>query len=361
MKCVWGSVVVVFTIIFSLNSAHAVGDLSFAERWESEIGDPGSTLKVVIRDPASTQEISIRDLLQTRHVLFVAGIMNEIAHLVNSYYYHQIREAENGLKMTVSYYGPSSRVSMSENADHVYQEILRVYKVNKKKPMVLIGHSKGASEIFYAILRHPELIWDGTVERVFLLQAAIHGSPLVSEGGNKFPMNILSHLFLEGWQSLEQNHAEKELLKELSNYQSILEQRYGEFGEEAMAKMHRKIHKALFWAKSFQVESSICWPMRAILELLRGNLYGHGKNDALVLTEQMKCDQLGHDLGEVRTDHIAPVVSLGLPEISWLPWLSKVQTGSSEEQSAFLRAALGQVYDQRKKPPVDSLSGELAP
>jgi hypothetical protein len=117
-------------------------------------------------------ELKLRSVSQVpkdRHVLFVAGFMNEMASLTSNYFPDNIKAVTRELGLSSSYYGPSSRNTISENADHLFKEFNKTHS-KYRKPTDLFGHSMGGAASLLLVLRHPELMIEGKIDRVALIQ-----------------------------------------------------------------------------------------------------------------------------------------------------------------------------------------------
>ena len=153
--------------VFAFISAFLVASCVFAQSSFQEIWDQEEKNGFVAADA---------QFLANKHVIFVAGILNEFADIINSYFTDNIN-AVIALGATYSYIGPSSALSIPENAALLYEEINKIAQ-EVQKPIILVGHSKGAAEILHALYTHPELILNQSIERALLIQPAIGGSPL---------------------------------------------------------------------------------------------------------------------------------------------------------------------------------------
>jgi len=72
---------------------------------------------------------------------------------------------------------PKASYPMSHNSELIYSYLVKRFQ-KTGKTQIVVAHSKGAGELLLALLFHPELIKNGIVDKVVLMQAVIGGSPL---------------------------------------------------------------------------------------------------------------------------------------------------------------------------------------
>src|SRR5437879_1617033 len=113
--------------------------------------------------------------------------MNELGR---PFYFTDNIKTVQKLGGTASYFGPSSELSVPENAEIIHKLLIKTAK-KEKKPLIVFAHSKAAAETYYAILTHPELILNNTVWQMLSVQGAIWGSPLCDD-----PPGLLLNLFM---------------------------------------------------------------------------------------------------------------------------------------------------------------------
>jgi len=73
---------------------------------------------------------------------------------------------------------PRSANSIATNAPLVREAVLDFRRRSPEKKSILIAHSKGAAEALLMVLQHPELITDGLISEVVLVDGAFNGTPL---------------------------------------------------------------------------------------------------------------------------------------------------------------------------------------
>jgi hypothetical protein len=327
MKRVWAYVSILVSLRTVFIHDYGYAGPSLEERWRDERNEPGSTL----------QSTTV-DVLKDRHVFLVAGIMSELADIISSYYKTQMEVLKNEFGVGTTYYGPPSWRSDVKNAAALHIKMYEVY-AKERKPLIVVAHSKGAKEIFLSILRHPNLILDGIVDRVVLIQAAIYGSPLVSEKSLAFPLSVLSWVMGPGILSLDQQRSRAELDRAFEEFETYLVNRYGHYGPDLIEQKRKEISDKIFYVRSYQNREQLSYPIRSVRAFCRGDIRSEVENDGLLVTDEMKCDRLGVDLGRIQSDHIGTTVHINLP------FLRFFRTGTYEEQGAFTRALLQMVYE----------------
>ncbi len=221
--------------------------------------------------------------LGTRSFLFVSGFLSEV---IGGYFEDNAAVAKE-LGATTSVLSPSSTTAMSDEADQLRQAVLDRRQLDGRS-VVLVGHSMGGAAALLCALRYPELMLDGTLDRVVVIQGAVGGSPLA---------DTLAHgpvTRLAGIQSLTRAEARALFEKELA----ALEQKTTD-------AERRRLFSRVFYVRSAQKEHVVA-ELKAGRALL--SLFGSGDSDGLMLEEDMKLP-LGVDLGVLEADHAGLTVS----------------------------------------------------
>ena len=149
----------------------------------------------------STQQPQSREIFQRKHVVFVAGLLNEAAQLVQNYYCDNMAEAR-AMGFKVSYLGYLSCYTVPANADRLLNDIQKLYAV-VKLPIILVGHSKGGAECMYLTLKYPELLLSNLIERVILVHPALGGSPLADNVATNFMGKSFTRYLGDGLYSIQ--------------------------------------------------------------------------------------------------------------------------------------------------------------
>ncbi len=319
------------------HSANAFGNTTLQQKWEQEKQ----------HQPYQEFNPSLR-ILQDRHVVFVGGILNEVANLINNYY-DDNRKAIEELGGSYTSLKPNSKKSIPENAETEYREILKIYygfnsENNERpiKPLILIGHSKGGAETLYTILTHPELILDGVIDRVLLIQPAIGGSPLANQEPSwclrcvSYVLDILPTLHRPNLTTLSTQEAARNFDEAFETYQRFFQKMAQTQGYEAAQKAKEEVSSKIFYVRS-KIDpdanpSQIGLGTKIVLSACRNHLDTQEDNDGLLLTTAQMDTRIGTDLGIMISDHVGLTVSL-------------VSTLSREDRKAFTRAAIEQIYE----------------
>lgn len=239
--------------------------------------------------------------LDGRHVVFVAGFLNEV---IPGYFTDNV-EAARELGATTSTLFPRSTCSVEDDVQLIGGEVAR----HADTPVVLVGHSKGGAAVLLAALEHPELLLSGRVEAVVVVQGAVGGSPLADV------LSRVTALSNPGVRSLSTDGAHEAFERALTKLRA-------ERDDAERARLFSRI----FYVRSAQSET------RAAAELVptHAALSARGDNDGLVATADMRLDE-GVDLGVLDADHAALTVS------------SFLAVSSREERREFTRVLFQEI------------------
>lgn len=269
------------------------------------------------------------DLLKGTHVLFVAGIMNELASLISSYYRDNMESAQ-ALGATVSYFGPASQNAIPENADILYKKIISLSYQTQKK-LIVVGHSKGGAELFYAILKHPDLFSRDIVDKVILIQPALGGSPLAASACG-WCIDLLSTITKPNLEALTIEKSKNNFDIAFGFFNNALKKISRSDNPEDMNLLKSAISNRIFYVRSEQEYNNLSFGVKIVLGICRNNLNEHGKNDGLLLVDAQMDPRIGIDLGILKADHIGLTVST-------------VSNITRKDRQAFTRALFHHVLD----------------
>lgn len=285
-------------------------DVSLQELWEEESKYPNERYK---------------NVLFGKHVIFVSGIMGaELADIFGNYFPDNIESVEKELGGTATHISPSSHLSIPENAFILKAQILEIY-YRVRKPLKLFGHSKGGAELHYLILTNPELITDGIVEDVILVEAAIHGSPLADRSSG-FLFGLVDLVFSPNMETLSTTVA-KEYNKEIAKiFEEKIKVIANKKGTEAL-KVKDYISHHFFYVLSKTTKSKISFGVSLVQFALQDSIKDTDNDGLLTLDAQID-NNVGIALGILDVDHIGLVVS-------------HVSNVSRKKRKAFTRLVFG--------------------
>ena len=252
--------------------------------------------------------------LQDRHIIFVDGLLNEAAQLVGNYFCDNIAEAKK-LGISNSHIGYLSSITVPNNADKLMLEVQKTYS-KVKRPIILVGHSKGGAECLYLILKYPELILSEIIERVVLIHPAVGGSPLADNVADNFMGRSFSNYLGEGLFSIQPATARTLFHDAMENLRDTLKKIPGmisavhtlENPEELCAESYKAISDRVFYVRGAAPAASLCWGVRFVIFFCKQPLNPSIPNDGLLHVEDQLIKGFGNDLGILECDHIDLVI-----------------------------------------------------
>ena len=304
--------------------------------------------------PWSTVSPYLEYELSNKHFVFVDGIMNELASLVRDYFTDNIRVVKE-MGLSYSHLGFSSQISIPRNADELYARILTLYE-DRSTPLVLIGHSMGGAEVLYCILKHPELMIDGIVDRVILLNPAVGGTILADTIYETLAGRVVGGVLGEGLISLRTDVAQSNFRKIFHHFQKQLKKRAPPANDsEILETLSRKVftvrtQNAPGRRLSIGLETALVFCKSNLDKLNETHGRPGARHDGLLDVQDQGLNpdfHFGTDLGVLDADHIELVVS-GL-----------ASRGTRLQREAFTRALLQTVFGNDKPIPAPQFGQEL--
>ena len=113
--------------------------------------------------------------MDSQRWVLIDGILGDFSQTLYAQMKMVLRD-EVGIQ-SVDILRPSSVNTILENADLLARELNFIAKKHGQR-LVLVAHSRGAVEVFLALLKHPNLLSQDIVAKVVLVQGAFDGSPL---------------------------------------------------------------------------------------------------------------------------------------------------------------------------------------
>lgn len=258
---------------------------------------------------------AIAHLLENKTILFVPGLLNELSGNIPGGYFADNMDIVEELGGQTRYFGPSSIKSIPENAAVLYEHILKT-----SEPLILFGHSKGAAEILYMILQHPELISEALVESVILIQALIGGTPLADEPSDWLCYDIWKYFLLID-------------LKDFGQYRmmELFEAAFKNFEVKTSSEQKKILNQRIFYVRSQQADDNHAYPMHLARKFVRRTSELKEANDGFLPISAQMDARIGIDLGVVQADHASLV-------LGWIGSLSRL------DRKAFTRALFKMVF-----------------
>jgi hypothetical protein len=302
-------------------------------------------LQIELEMPMATLTPEVLDAIRSHHHVLVPGMMNELAHWFGLYYV-EIQAILRSLDADFTYLPLPTHVPISKNAETLalrlkdlgapqpLTQTQQALQIETPKPITLIGHSKGGAESFLSLLRHPELLLNGTVDQVVLEQAAIHGSALARPRPWSVLQLLAQFYFADGLFSLESEN-QTALLDEAFEQlnQHLMEWDPSLRGNpEGLADLRNQLSRKIHYVRTYQSPDALSLGTQIVLWACHNQLDPSGEaNDGLLTLSDQKDDRMGEDLGVLQADH----VDLSIHR------LTQATPGFRE---AFARALLGQLY-----------------
>ena len=285
-----------------------------AEGFATDVATLGS--ESAFSAPLEVAPGSALESLRDRQVVFVGGYLNEAFQ--KNYFKDALAVTKDELGVRASTVFPASHESVTEDADKLAEEVTAKFEA-PHEPVVLVGHSKGGSDALLAVMRHPELVLSGKVDRVVSIQGAIGGSPVAEELERIDPDG-----YLPGLASISTTGSREVFRDQLAALRRDLPP--GDF---------ERLSSRIFYVRGAVSRSSLSMELRPTHRLLDR----YSPNDGLVVASDQKLDGIGTDLGVVDADHAALTVA-GL-----------LSSSTTDYRRGFMRALAGDVLAPRIPPP----------
>jgi len=226
------------------------------------------------------------------HWVLVGGFFNET---VRKEYFSENAKVLSEIGATkVSRIFPSSFHSASFNAKRLNNQLMELYHQGGRRPIVLIGHSKGGLESMACVLEFPELISKNIVAEVVLIQAPLGGNKLTDSQGILRRLLIRTVLSPTAYSSLQTDDIQKIVTDKVNKLASTLRQR-----------LSQHIHYVLSSKPANQMG-------RALKAAARLSTTMTVPYDGLVTRQDMWLSGFGEILGDMKNvDHLEFVLAPG--------------------------------------------------
>lgn len=296
--------------------------------------------------PECTFAPHYRDKFLSRHIVFVDGLLNEAAQLVGNYFCDNISEVERiGIQQT--HIGYLSSVTVPDNADKLFAAIQKIH-TKQKCPLILIGHSKGGAESLYCVLKYPELLISGMVDRVVLIHGAIGGSPLSYRVSDNFAGRSFSKYLGMGLVSLRPDVARKSFDDIFESFRKTVatvarketvasSDSSNNISDDSNLcsltdEVFKKLSNRVFYIRGKCAANTLCWGVRFVIYFCKAPLDPTIPNDGLLHCNDQMYKNFGVDLGILECDHIDLVIG------------GMVTNAAPDRRKAFTRAFLSAIY-----------------
>jgi pimeloyl-ACP methyl ester carboxylesterase len=123
---------------------------------------------------AFAKSVSHADVAGDRQFVLITGLYSELRSQGNTIL---SSARQNPRIAATSLIEPPSNSSIEKNAGYVAGLLRYYYFQNGSRPILVVGYSKGGAELMTALLRYPELIKSGMIDKAVFLQGAF-GSEL---------------------------------------------------------------------------------------------------------------------------------------------------------------------------------------
>ena len=220
-----------------------------------------------------------KDKFQSKHIVFVDGLLNEAAQLVGNYFCDNISEV-GALGINHTHLGYISNVPVPENAEKLFIDIHNIYK-KENLPLILIGHSKGGAECLYCVLKYPELLLSGLVDRVVLIHPAVGGSPLAYRVSDNMAGRSFSKYLGEGLVSLRPDVSKKNFDKVFESFRKTVastsktQSAASSDSQNILSdssdlcsladEVFKKCSNRIFYIRGKSPAASLCWGVRFVV------------------------------------------------------------------------------------------------
>jgi pimeloyl-ACP methyl ester carboxylesterase len=241
--------------------------------------------------------------------VMVSGMANQIETTIRyresvSYYYLLAKGLRERALDDMVEITPSLSTTAKEFSELLKAKIEEVKWELPRRPIVLIGHSRGAPFIMEYLLSNPQSLVDNSIGKVIFIQGALNGSLIGSVG---LMTTITSAAVGPPWinKLLKKipgisDYSIKDLIRGFSTVthgiESAFKYRISKLGPEARAVLNKKI----LYIRSYQP----CSDIDPDLKLSCLSLAAFGKNDGLLLLRDQMIDGVGRIIADIETGHM---------------------------------------------------------
>lgn len=235
--------------------------------------------------------------LRDRHFVFITGYNSE---KLPGYMDENMQTLRDEGADQVDQIRPPSETAILDNVPMIRDQLLALYESGGRRPLVIIAHSKAGLEVIHTLVRFGGLFPADVVERVFVAQSPLQGSPYTDHVMAEWDSSIF--VWNPMYWLLRAQHAGF-----LSMMTSQSQADFARTAALANSDILASVSSRLFYLRSRKPRADVSASLQksaAVVEPL-------GDNDGLVPTDRMLLKSLGDarpfgtDLGiEDGADHL---------------------------------------------------------
>jgi hypothetical protein len=233
------------------------------------------------------------DVLQDKSILLIPGLFHEVNGLLHSRvlnHQKQILQQDLGIPFFIE--GFASQGCLVENADLLYEKICSQATFQGKK-LILLGHSKGGVEALYAILKYPQLVTEGIVDRVVLIQSPVQGSRFLEQNQNTFLVQLGKKLISKPLNALMPDQSQLFLKNLLENLDSL-----------SLDSLQRFLSERVYYLRGFKDQAQISSVLKKFISYFEKHFDEEHLNDGILGVDEQHFLGFGKDLSVMQEDHL---------------------------------------------------------
>ncbi len=267
---------------------------------------------IALGNPEQAPSAELQPALRERHLVLVCGFAQEgIFGYFSETRRCLKREFGNPKVSLVHLHSPRPP---TENIEPLRTRLLELHQAGGGRPLLVIAHSQGGIVATACLMRHPELVREGIIERLVAVQAPYAGSLIADLVIQKIP-------FLGTFRGLSSLTT--------GSMKDFMKDELERFGRASRPEDRELLRHRIFFARSSKpAGASIFWPLRKAHRYLSLQ----GPNDGFLLENSQMLAGLGTDLGSVEADHT---------DLFYPNWMS---SGGGLRKIAFTRALIQRLY-----------------
>jgi hypothetical protein len=237
----------------------------------------------------------LKKTLKDRQILIIPGLLNELTRWTRNQTYLIKKDLiTTDLSTPVNITGFSSCCYFEDNLPAFKQTVEDLYSENQKKPIILLGHSKGGLESLYLLLTYPELILNGIIDRIILFQTPVRGCSLIGLNEQACGMKIAKAFFPDALNNLNPDTCNKKLEKLINQFQDQTSEHY----------FKTVLSKKVFYIQSFEESEKVNTLLKNFLKVINDYKHTDILNDGILTIDEQVSKNIGVNLGCIQADHL---------------------------------------------------------